>query len=176
MNTPSPTLIQRALHEMKEYLVISGYLFVVLGSFASYKAIILVGNYNSLAPLGLALVNALALGKVVLVGEYAHIADRFKERPLIYATLFKSAAFAVVLACFKILEEGAVGLYHGHSFTESITGMGGGTLKGIITVTAISAVVLIPFFGFTELRQLLGEGKLEQLFFTSRHSVGTSVE
>jgi hypothetical protein len=39
---------------------------------------------------------------------------------------------------------------------------------------ALLAVVLIPFFGFTELRRVVGEGKLEGLFFTSRHLVGSS--
>lgn len=43
-------------------------------------------------------------------------------------------------------------------------------------MTAICAVVLIPFFGFTELRRVFGEGKLEQLFFTPRHRAGTSVQ
>jgi hypothetical protein len=174
VSTPNRTLKQRAYQEMKEYLVISGYLFVVLGSFASYKAVILAENYNSLAPLGLALLNAFALGKVMLVAQHVHFVDRFKEEPLIYPTIFKSAVFAIVLACFRILEEAAIGLYHGESFGKSIATIGGGTLKGILIVTAISAVVLIPFFGFTELRRVFDEGKLEQLFFTSRHRAGTS--
>jgi hypothetical protein len=77
------------------------------------------------------------------------------------------------LFAFKILEETAVGLYDGKSFnesiTESITAIGGGTLKGILSLIALLAVLLIPFFGFTELRRVLGEGKLEKLFFASRH-------
>jgi hypothetical protein len=47
---------------------------------------------------GVALFNALALGKVMLVAREFHFADTFKEKPLIYPTLFKSAAFAIVLA------------------------------------------------------------------------------
>lgn len=39
---------------------------------------------------------------------------------------------------------------------------------------AILAVLLIPFFAFTELRQILGADKLERLFFTSRHHLGES--
>jgi hypothetical protein len=78
------------------------------------------------------------------------------------------------LGCFKILEETAVGLYHGQSFNESFTAIGGGTLKGILSLMALLAVLLIPFFGFTELRRVLGEGKLERLFFTSRQLAGCS--
>jgi hypothetical protein len=110
--------------------------------------------------------------KVMLVARKLHLADQFKEAPLIYPTLCKSAAFAIVLGCFNILEEAVIGLYHGRSFTQSISAIGGGTLKGILTLMALLAVLLIPFFGFTELRRVLGEGKLEKLFFTSRHVTG----
>ena len=65
-------------------------------------------------------------------------------------------------------------MYHGQSFNESITAIGGGTLKGILSLMALLAVLLIPFFGFTELRRVFGEGKLERLFFTSRHLAGNS--
>ena len=172
MSTSGRTLKQRVYYEIKEYLVVSTYLFVVLSLFALYRAVILAESHISFAPQGLALINALALGKVMLVAQDLHFADQFKEQPLIYATLFKSVVFAIVLGCFKILEESAIGLYHGLSFRESITAIAGGTLTGILTVTAIMAVLLIPFFGFTELSTVLGEGGLQHLFFTSRHRAG----
>jgi hypothetical protein len=82
--------------------------------------------------------------------------------------------FAVILGCFKILEETVVGLFHGKFFNESITAIGGGTLQGTLSLLALLAVLLIPFFGFTELRRVFGEGKLEKLFFTSRHPAASS--
>jgi len=168
------TLKQRAYHGMREYLLISGYLFVVFGLFVLYKSVILAEDHIPFAAHGLALINALALGKVMLVAQEFHFADRFKEKPLIYTILFRSACFAIVLGCFKILEETAIGLYHGRSCYESIAAIGGGTLKGVLVLMAILTVVLIPFFGFAELRRVIGEGKLEQLLLTSRHRAGTS--
>jgi hypothetical protein len=73
-----------------------------------------------------------------------------------------------VLACFKILEDAAVGLYHGKSFAESIADLGGGTLQAILILTLLLFVVLIPFVGFGELQRALGKGKLKQLFFHTR--------
>jgi len=35
-------------------------------------------------------------------------------------------------------------------------------------LTLLLFVMLIPFFGFTELQRVLGEGKLAQVFFHSR--------
>ena len=78
------------------------------------------------------------------------------------------ALFTVVLACFKILEEAGVGLYRGESFQQSIASLGGGTLQGILILTLLLFVLLIPLFGFTELQRVLGERKLTQLFFHSR--------
>ena len=106
----------------------------------------------------------------MLVAQELHFADRFKEAPLIYPTLFKSAAFAIVLGCFKILEETLIGLYHGRSFNESIAEIGGGTAYGILSLMLILFVLLIPFFGIAELRAIFGEDKMRKLFFTSRHS------
>jgi hypothetical protein len=118
--------------------------------------------------------NALALAKIMLLAQDLHFGERYNDLPLIYPTLFKSAAFAAVLGCFKILEEGGLGLYHGHSFQKSIMGIGGGTLKGILSLMAILAVLLIPFFAFTELRRVFGEDELRKLLFSSRHPAGGS--
>jgi hypothetical protein len=74
-----------------------------------------------------------------------------------------------LLFCFKILEDAAIGLYRGKSFAQSIADLGGGTWQGILCLTVLLFVVLIPFFGFTELQRVLGEGKLGQMFLRPRH-------
>jgi hypothetical protein len=174
MNAPKPTLKQRAYRGMKEYLIISFYLWVIFGLFALYKSVILAQYQIAFAAHGFALINALALAKVMVVARELRFGDQFKEAPLIVPTLFKSTAFAILLGCFKILEETLVGLYRGESFDESIKAIGGGTLWGILTLMALLAGLLIPFFGFTELRRVFGEDKLEKLFFSSRRPSGVT--
>jgi hypothetical protein len=169
MNASKPTLKQKVWHGIKEYLVISLYLWVIFGLFVLYQSVILAQHDIPYAMHGFALINALALAKVMLVAREFNFADNFKNAPLIIPTLFKSAAFAVVLGCFKILEAIGVGLYHGRSVSESIIEVGGGSTEGILVLMVLLGVQLIPFFGFTELRRVFGEGKLERLFFTSRH-------
>lgn len=165
MSTSNKTLKQRAYQELKEYLVITLYLWVVFGLFVLYRSVILNEEHIDLVAKGLALVNALALGKVILIAKALHLGDWADDAPLIYPTLMKAALFAIVLAIFKILEEAAIGLYHKKSFQESIASLGGGTLQGILTLTLLLFVMLIPFFGVGELQRVLGEGKLGQLFF-----------
>jgi hypothetical protein len=46
-------------------------------------------------------------------------------RRLSYPTLSKSAFFTVVLACFKIVEDTAIGLYRHESFRQSNSELGG---------------------------------------------------
>jgi hypothetical protein len=120
---------------------------------------------------GLALINALALAKVMLVAQDQHLADRFHDAPLIYSTLVKSFVFTVVLACFKIAEDFVLGRIHGRSFQESISYLGGGTGKGILTLAAVVLVMLIPFLGVTELRRVFGADLLFGVFFRPRYQL-----
>jgi hypothetical protein len=154
---------------MRENLLIAFYLFVVFSLFATYKAVILAEHQIDFVPYGLALINALALAKVILVGQELHLADLFRDAPLIYPTLLKSSVYTLLLACFKIVEEVAVGIYHGKPFGESIAVFAGGSWKGFLSLTVLLFVVLIPFFGFTELRRVVGEDRLVGGFFRARH-------
>jgi hypothetical protein len=174
MDTPNRTLKQKAYEGLKEYLFISLYLWVVFGLFVLYRSVILSEQHLSVTASGFALINALALGKIILLAQDLHFGERFSDAPLIYPTLFKSGAFALILGCFKILEETGVGLYHGRSFQESMIGIGGGTIKGVLSLIAILGVLLVPFFAFTELRRYFGDDKLRRLLFTSRHPASNS--
>ena len=169
MSDAHQRLKQKVGHEMREYLVISFYLFVVFSLLVVHKSIILGEHHIDYTVHGFALINALALAKVMLVAQDLHLADQFHDAPLICPTLVKSFVFTVVLACFKIAEDFVIGRIHGRSFQESISDLGGGTWKGILTLAALVFVMLIPFFGFTELRRVFGADRLYGVFFRPRH-------
>ena len=162
-------LKQKVVHEMREYLVISFYLFVVFSLLVVYKSLILAEHHIDFVHHGVALISALALAKVMLTAQELHLADWFGDAPLIYPTLVKSFVFTVVLACFKVAEEVVVGRIHGKSFHESIADLGGGTWKGILTLAMLLCIMLVPFFGFTELRRVFGSDRLVGAFFRPRH-------
>src|SRR5215472_17881285 len=167
MDTSSRTLKQIAYRQLKEFLAITLYLWVVFGLLVMFKSEILAQHNIPFAYHGFAIINALALAKVMLTAKDLHLGEKFDEAPLIYPTLLKAALFTVVLACFKILEEAAVGLYHGKSFQQSISDLGG-TWKAILAFTLLLFAVLIPFVGYGELQRVLGEGTLGQIFFRPR--------
>jgi hypothetical protein len=169
MSEPKSTLKQKARQGLKEYLTIAGYLWVVFALFVLYKSVVLAEHHIPFAPQGVALLNALALAKVMMVAQHLHMGEKFKQAPLIYTTLFKSIAFAIVLGCFKMVEEVLKGLYHGKSLNESVHRIGG-ALEGILVLMTILTVVLIPYFAFMELDSILGKGSLRKLLFSPRHT------
>jgi len=175
MGTSNRTVKEIAFQQLKEFLVIALYLWAVFGLLILFKSVVLAEQHIPFVYHGFAFFNALALAKVMLTARDLHLGDLFHEAPLIYPTLLKSALFAVVLACFKILEEAAVGLYRGKSFQQSISDLGRGTLNGILVLTLLLFAMLIPFVGYGELRRILGEGKLERLFFYPRRLLDRSI-
>jgi hypothetical protein len=177
VDTSHRTLKQKAYHELKEFFGIALYLWVILALFQLYRSLLLSEEHvGVVVHQGFAIINALALAKVLLVAKALHLGEWVDDWPLIYPTLLKSALFTIVLACFKILEDAGLGMYRGKSFQESIADLGGGTLNGILCVSLILFVTLIPFFVITELQAVLGEGKLMQLFFRPCSSFRSATE
>jgi uncharacterized protein (DUF1810 family) len=153
-----------AVDETRKLFGIFVYLWVLLSLFSLHKALVL-NDESLIYHQGFAIINALALAKVVLVAEIFRIGDRLKNRPLIYPIMFKSAVFAVILMCFHIIEETLIGLWHGKTPAQSIPDIGGGTLQGILMVGIIVFVVLMPFFAFRELDRAIGTEQLRSLLF-----------
>ena len=170
MNEVKRTLKQRALHGMKRGLVIVSYLFVVFSFLDIYKSVILAEHQIDLVGLGLNFINASALAKVILVGQELKLADQYRDAPLIYPTLLKSLVYTALLACFKTLETAVVGLFRGTSFSESMAVLAGGSWKGLLSLTVVLFVVLIPFFAFGELRRVFGD-QVAEVFLRPRHSL-----
>jgi RND family efflux transporter MFP subunit len=164
MNETLNRLKTRAIDEARKLFWIFLYLFVLLSLFAFYKALIL-NEQTLIYHQGFALLNALALAKVMLLGEYLHVGDNLKNKPLIFPILFKSAAFAVLLVCFHIIEETLIGVLRGKTLSQSVSNIGGGKLEAIVGIGLIMFVVLMPFFAFRELDRVIGTEELRALLF-----------
>jgi hypothetical protein len=167
----------RLIDELKRFAVIVVYFWVGLSLFDIHKLAVLREQSSEPAlhfKLGLNLINAVVLGKVVLIGESLHFAERFKHRALIYPIIFKSAIFAVLLVCFAIAEDVILGMFHGKTVAQSIPEMGGGGLEGKALVCLMFFVSLIPLFTSTELRRVLGEAEFHSLMFADRPKAGAS--
>lgn len=158
-------LKQRLIGEGQAFGAIFLYIYVVLALFSVHEHIVLKEHQIDFTHYGFALVNAYVLAKVVLVGEKLHLGGGFEDRPLIYPILVKSALFGIALVAFHIVEKTIAGVWRGQTIAESIPGIGGGGLRGVIAIAAIVSVTLIPFFAFRSLMQVIGRPQLYALLF-----------
>src|SRR5215468_9430302 len=106
------------------------------------------------------------------MGHIFHLGERrFKSLPLIWPTLYKSFCFLALLLALNALEEIVVGLIHHRAISDSIAVFGGGTLDQLIASSFIGFLILVPFFAFRTLGEVVGERNLRQVFFNYRHTV-----
>jgi hypothetical protein len=156
-------LEQRAVHEMRELFCLFLFLAPFLVSFAAYR-IYLVGESRSLLfSYGSALLNALVLAKIILIGQIAGLGRRTESRPLIVSTLVKSLGFTALALAFHALEGLIHDLVKGHPFSEAIrtvTVMERGEMLGL---GSIMFFAFIPFFLLQEIRRTLGSDRFLEL-------------
>lgn len=161
--TGKPSLKARLYDELRKFLMIFSYLWLVFSVFLVHEWSVLASNHISFRFYGLALVNALILSKIMLIAEDLKFAERFSDKPLIYPIAFKSIAFSVLLVVSYIVEEIVVGLFHGESVIESFPKIGSGGLMGTLTIGAILCIALVPFFSFREIARAIGEAEFRLL-------------
>jgi hypothetical protein len=162
------TLPQRAVHEFTEFAILTAYLYVTLGAVIAMKTAVLHTAGIEFAPWGIAIVKALLLAKFMLIGRALKIGERNSTSPLIWPTLYKALAFLVLLIVLTVIEEAVVGLFHGHSIATSLGDLFGRRLEETLVSFLIVLLVLIPYFAFRVLGEVLGEGRLARMFFVAR--------
>jgi hypothetical protein len=161
-------LKERGIDEFRRFLLMFVYLWVVFGLFVLNESLVLSERHIVFTAQGFAVINAAIMAKVMLIAENLKLGRRFDHLPLIYPVAHKSAVFALVFMAFHAAERVLVGVVGGHSIAASLPHMGGGTWQGAITVWAIMAISLLPFFGLHEIGRLLGEGRMWRLMFRAR--------
>lgn len=162
----------RVVGELTEFAIIAAYLYVFLAALIYLKAAILHAHDIPFATFGFAAAKALICAKFMLVGRALHLGERFNALPLIWPTLYKSFVFLVLLLILNALEEVIVGLIHHRAAMDSLAEFGGGTLDQLTASCVIVLLVLIPFFAFRSLGEVVGERNLVRVFFLQRHNIG----
>jgi hypothetical protein len=166
--TTKATLGQRTVRELKEFAILTVYLYVTLGAVILMKTAVLHDAGVSFAPWGIAIVKALLLAKFMLLGRAMKIGEHYTTQPLIWPTLHKSFAFLVLLIVLTTIEEVVVGLFHHQSVAASLGEHTSAKLYETIAGFLIMLLVLIPYFAIHVLSEALGEGRLARMFFVDR--------
>jgi len=163
-------LTVRAFDEFKRFIVNFLYLWVVFALLSIHKSLVLSQRHLDYQEHAFAIINALVFAKVLLLGEHFHLGTRFSSKPLIYPIIHKCVVFTFVLISFHIIESVVVGMWHGNTIADSLPPMFGWNPKGLLAVGVICFVLLLPFFGFREIAQVIGHRKMRNLLFEQRRN------
>ncbi len=155
---------ERVVSEARQFLVVFGYVWLLLEVFDLHRSLVL-GDANLIRHQSLAILKALAFAKILFVAEEMGLGERFKEKPLIWPVLFKSALFAALLMIFNLLEKAIEHKFWPHAGRDEIHLV---DFQMIFCAGIVMFVALTPFFGMRELGKIAGAAQMYQLFFVQR--------
>jgi len=164
-------LREKAVGEFRRFFVIFLYLWVVFGLLSIHKTLVLAQNHIDYPEHAFAVINAFIFAKVLLVGEHFRLGARFEHKPLIYSILHKCLIFTLVLIAFHIVESMLVGMWHGNSMVESLPPIFSKSVRGVLAVSIMCFVVLVPFFGFREITRVIGREKMRAMLLGPREAI-----
>jgi len=156
---------QKVKEEFTELAWVFSYLALYFCAVATYSMLLLNKFEVRYFTYGAALINALVLSKVILIGEAAHLGKRSENRRLIVSAVFKAFIFSVFAAALHVIEEIVRELVHGHSWTSAIYAL---RFDDVLIRNLIIFGGFIPFFAFWEMRRVLGEERFSDLLFRKR--------
>ena len=164
---------KKIVHEITEYWINVAYLTLVFASFTQYRRLVLAAHDITYTNYGFAVIEALVLAKVIMIGAVFRLGRGLEDKPLIYPTLYKTAVFTLFLGIFTVLENVVKVLWKGTGFTGDIVDFLGKGPNEFIANALIVFVAFIPFFGVKELGRVLGEERIRKLFFRRRDDEGS---
>ena len=106
-------LKKKIFQEMVEYWINVCYLALVFAAFTQYRRFVLAAHDITYTNYGVAVIEALILAKVIMIGAVLRLGRGLEEKPLIYPTLYKTVVFTLFVAVFTVIEHGIKGLWNG---------------------------------------------------------------
>lgn len=171
MDTPDKKmegLKEKARHELIEYGLNVIYLTLVFAAFTEYRRLILAAHDIAYENYWVALIEAVVLGKVIMIGGVFRLGRGLEGKPLIYPAIYKTLVFIVFVAVFKLAEHAIKGLWDGVGLMGGLVEFSEKGFHEVLANSLIVFVALIPFFAVKELGRVLGQKTIWALFFRRR--------
>jgi hypothetical protein len=167
-NSEKKSVKQKVVHEFKEVAILTAYLAFFFCALATYSMLLLGKFHISYFAYGTAIINALVIAKVILIGDALHAGTKYEGRALLYSAIWKAFVFGLLVFAFHILEEMIKQLIHGKDALGAFHEI---RLEDLLSRTVIIFCTFIPLFIFREMKRVLGEEKFWTLVL---HSPATS--
>jgi hypothetical protein len=171
MNDPDKkkgNLKDKIFYEMAEYWINVCYLTLAFASFTQYRRLILAAHGITYTNYWFALIKALILAKVIMIGSVVRLGRGLEQKPLLYPTLYKTVVFSLFCGLFTLIEHAIKGLWQGEGVMGGLADLLGKGHHELLANSLVVFVAFIPYFGVKELGQVLGEDKIRALFFRRR--------
>ena len=152
-------------HEIQEILGTFLYLALFFCAFSAYRELVLselgLGYYH----FGFALIKALVLAKVIVLGQHVRFGKILDDWPLIIPTIYKVVFFSIFALLFDVLEHIVEALLHGRSIPSALQEIISVGRDEILARGLVVLIAVIPFFAVEETGRRLGEGVLSRMFY-----------
>lgn len=157
-----PGFKQKAKKEFKDFFLISLYLAFFFCALVAYTNLLLRRyDLNSSLNYAFAIINALVIGKIILIGEMVKVGKFAETKPMYQSVLIKAFVFSLLVLAFHFLEGFVKRLIHHEPAGTVLREM---DPLQLIARSIIIFSTFIPLFAFIELRRLLGDEKFYALF------------
>jgi hypothetical protein len=155
-----PALKERARTELRSYVIISAYIWVMLNLMHLHEAV-LAGTYHfNLISHGWSIVNALILGKVILIAEALHVGERIANRMPAIAVFIKSFLFGAAILVFHLAEHIVTALWHGQPLAVALDVFRTEGVYQSVMTAAIVSIALVPYVLIKEIEKRTGQKDL----------------
>jgi hypothetical protein len=148
--------------EAKEIAAIIVYLAISMSVLATLKCLILLqyGVNEFKNAYIMAIVSALALGKIIVLAQKLPIVNRMRHRPIFWACVYKACFFTILMTFVHHAEERFI-----HSSVDPNDVF---PIAGVVCHVLSLFGIFFALFCYRDLDLELGEGNLTKLIFKSR--------
>lgn len=161
-------LEKRIAQEFRQLALLTAYLAVFFCVLDTYSLLLMQRFHISYFAYGAAVINAVVLAKVILIGEAIHAGTRFEEKALLYSAIWKTFVFGWLVFVLHLLEEMLKHLVHTQSVAAAFHDV---RLDDLLMRTIVIVCAFVPLFVFRELRRVIGGDRLRDIFLRSNREL-----
>ncbi|MFO1144790.1 MAG: hypothetical protein U1E59_20915 [Amaricoccus sp.] len=162
------SFMDRVVAALRHGLVLFLYLWALFGLFVLNEQLVSREHGGQLIFHGFALINALALTKVMMVAEHLEVSGWLSNRPPLLTIASETLVCTALFFVAHVIERVLVGLARGEALSASMPAFGGGGAAAIVIVALIVFVSLLPFFTFKHVARVIGPEELEAILLPGR--------
>jgi hypothetical protein len=152
-------------HELREMLTLSLYLAFFFCALVTYNMLLLAQYQVEYWNFAFALINALVVTKVIMIGEMAKLGRKHENKSLLVSAVWKALVFGLLVFAFHVVEEMIKRLIHGTDVAHVSRDI---HLEQLAARSIIVFCTFVPLFAFREFRRAMGDEQFQVLVFGSR--------